>query len=106
VFGLIVRCELKSGSHGRFDELVAEVVRMARKQPQGLIAYSCHPVSGLADSRIFIELYEDHVAFVEFGRRPDIRRFVDARDALLAEAPRVDFVESPVGGALLYFGRT
>jgi quinol monooxygenase YgiN len=104
VFGVIVRCELKSGSSGRFDELVADLVRTARKRPDGLIAYSCHPVSGKAQSRVFIELYKDHVAFIEFGQRPDIRALVEERDALLGEASRVDLLESPIGGSMLFFG--
>lgn len=104
MFGVIVRCELKSGSGGRFDELVADLRRTARKRPDGLIAYSCHPVSGKADSRVFIELYADHVAFVEFGQRSDIRALVEKRDALLAEPSRVDLLEDPVGGSMLFFG--
>jgi quinol monooxygenase YgiN len=104
VFGLIVRCELKSGSGGRFDELVSDLIRTARKRPDGLIAYSCHPVSGKPGSRVFIELYKDHVAFVEFGQRPDIRALVEERDALLVEPSRVDLLEGPIGGSMLFFG--
>lgn len=103
VFGLIVRCELKAGNGGQFDILAADLLRAARKKPNGIIALSCHPVSGKADSRVFIELYVDHVAFVEFGQRPEARRFAQRRHALLAEPPRIDRLEDPVGGSGLFF---
>jgi quinol monooxygenase YgiN len=104
VFGLIVRCELKSGSGGRFDELAADLLRAARQQHDGLVAISCHAVSGRADSRVFIEMYVDHVAFIEFGQRPEARRFAQERHALLAQPPRIDLLEDPVGGSFLFFG--
>ena len=81
-----------------------ELVETTRKEPGGLIAYSCQPVSGMADSRVVFELYADHLAFIQFGQRPDIRRLIEARDVLLAEPRRVEFLEDPIGGSLLYFG--
>ena len=104
MFGAISRCEVKADSGDRFDELVGDLVRIAHKRPDGIVAYSCHPVSGKALSRVFIELYRDHVAFVEFGQRPDIRALVEARDALLVEPANVDLLESPIGGSVLFFG--
>jgi len=104
VFGLVTRCELRSDGDARFDELVEDLLRSARQEPAGLIAYSCHRVSGKPDSRVVFELYADHLAFVEFGQRPDIRRIVDEQDVFLLRPRRVDFLEDPVGGSLLYFG--
>ena len=103
VFGILSRCELKSGSRDKFDRLVTQF-ETARKEPGGLIAYSCPPVSGLAESLVVFELYADHLAFIQFGQRQDIRGLIETRDALLAEPRRVEFLEDPIGGSLLYFG--
>ena len=104
VFGILGRCELKSGSRDKFDRLVTQFMETARKEPGGLIAYSCQPVSGLAESLVVFELYADHLAFIQFCQRQDIRGLIETRDALLAEPRRAEFLEDPIGGCLLYFG--
>jgi hypothetical protein len=49
-------------------------------------------------------MYADHVAFIEFGRRPEARRFAQERHDLLSEPPRIDLLEDPLGGSILFFG--
>ncbi len=98
MFGLIIRCELKSGTSDEFDGLVAKLAATIRKQPGGVLAFSCHRVSGLGNSRIMIELFTDHVAFLEFEQRAEVRSFDTGRDPLNAQPPRVDFMEDTVAG--------
>ena len=94
----MIRCELKSGASDEFDGLVAKLTPTIHMQPGGVVAFSCHRVSGRSNSRIMIELFTDHVAFLEFEQRAEVRSFDADRDSLNAEPPRVDFIEDTVGG--------
>ena len=98
LFGLVIRCELRSDASDEFDGVVKRLVAAIRKEPHGVAAFSCHRVTGLNHSRIIIELFPDHVAFLEFGQRPEVRTFEANRERLQAGPPRVDFVEDSVAG--------
>ena len=87
---------MKAEAIQEFDSLVAKLAQAIRKRQDGVASFACYRVSGMANSRIVIELFVDHVAFIQFDQRPEARDFDSRQEAMLAETRRVDFLEDPV----------
>jgi len=93
MFGLMVRFTCKDeASAEAFDRLVAETVEQIRRHEPGTIVYAVHRVDGRPLQRIFYELYADRAAFDAHERTEHTRRFLAARDELLASV-EVDWLD-------------
>ncbi|QXJ22534.1 antibiotic biosynthesis monooxygenase [Actinomadura graeca] len=85
MFGLMVRFTCKDeDSAEAFDRLVAETIRKIETEEPGTLVYAVHGVDGQPLQRIFYELYRDRSAFDAHEEQEHVRRFLDARDELLA----------------------
>ncbi|MFF9768389.1 putative quinol monooxygenase [Streptomyces sp. NPDC014636] len=73
---LCVRFTLREGAGEPFDDLVRETTAAIRAHEPGTLVYACSEVEGAPELRVFFELYADHGAFEEHGRRPHIRHFL------------------------------
>ncbi|WP_131742126.1 putative quinol monooxygenase [Actinomadura roseirufa] len=93
MFGLVVRftCKDEDGADA-FDQLVAETVSKIKTEEPGTLVYAVHKVDGQPLQRMFYELYRDQAAFDAHEKQPHTRRFLSAREELLAstEVDRLD----------------
>lgn len=97
MFGLMVRFTCKDeASAAAFDLLVGETIEKIREgEPQTLV-YASHRVDGQPLQRIFYELYRDRSAFDAHEEQEHTRRFLAAREELLASV-EVDWLELQSG---------
>lgn len=85
MFGLMVRFTCKDeASAEAFDRLVAETIEQIRLHEPGTIVYASHQVDGKPLERVFYELYADRAAFDAHEQTEHTRRFLAAREELLA----------------------
>jgi quinol monooxygenase YgiN len=97
MFGLMVRFTCKDEeSAGRFDQLVSETIDKIETDEPGTLIYAVHKVDGQPLQRIFYELYRDRAAFDAHEEQDHVRRFLSARDDLLASV-EVDWLGLQVG---------
>lgn len=97
MFGLMVRFTCKDEeSAGTFDQLVAETVEKIKTDEPGTLVYAVHRVDGRPLQRIFYELYRDRAAFDAHEEQGHTRRFLGARDDLLASV-EVDWLDFQTG---------
>ena len=96
VFGVVTRSEVKPEATEEFDSLVAKLAQAIRKERGGVASFGCYRVSGMANTRVVIELFVDHIAFLQFEQRPEVRAIDSRQEGLLVKARRVDFLEDPV----------
>jgi quinol monooxygenase YgiN len=75
-----------------FDTLVGETIEAIRRHEPGTIVYASHRVDGQPLQRIFYELYQDRDAFDAHEQTEHTRRFLAARDELLASV-EVDWLD-------------
>ncbi|MEV0350516.1 antibiotic biosynthesis monooxygenase [Nonomuraea sp. NPDC050680] len=93
MFGLMVRFTCKDeASATTFDTLVGETIEAIRRHEPGTIVYASHRVDGQPLQRIFYELYQDRDAFDAHEQTEHTRRFLAARDELLASV-EVDWLD-------------
>jgi Uncharacterized conserved protein len=93
MFGLVVRFTCKDeASAEAFDRLVAETIEQIRRHEPGTIVYAAHRVDGRPLQRIFYELYADRAAFDAHEQTEHTRRFLAAREDLLASV-EVDWLD-------------
>ena len=96
MFALVVRFNLTDeNAAGRFDALVADLLPQIAAHEPGTLTYAVHTVHDAPHSRLFYECYSDRDAFEEHERQPHTAHFLQAKDALLADA-RVEFL-TPTG---------
>lgn len=96
MFALVVRFNLlDENAATRFDELVADLLPQIAAHEPGTLTYAVHTVHDAPNSRLFYECYSDRDAFEEHERQPHTAHFLQAKDALLADA-RVEFL-TPTG---------
>ena len=96
MFALVVRFNLTDeNAAARFDELVAELLPQIAAHEPGTLTYAVHTVQDAPLSRLFYECYRDRDALDEHERQPHTAHFLQAKDALLADA-RVEFL-TPTG---------
>ena len=96
MFALVVRFNLTDeNAAARFDALVADLLPQIAAHEPGTLTYAVHTVHDAPNSRLFYECYRDHDAFEEHERQPHTAHFLQAKDALLADA-RVEFL-TPTG---------
>ena len=79
-----------------FDRLVAETIEQIRLHEPGTIVYASHRVDGKPLERIFYELYADRAAFDAHEQTEHTRRFLAAREDLLASV-EVDWLRLQAG---------
>jgi quinol monooxygenase YgiN len=96
LFALVVRFEVKAGSVAAFDRLTTETLRGIREDETGTLLYVTCAVGDDANSRVFLEIYRDEMAFREHEARPHTRRFLAEREPLI-DSFRVEFL-SPLDG--------
>ncbi|MET8158904.1 antibiotic biosynthesis monooxygenase [Sphaerisporangium sp. NPDC005289] len=97
MFGLVVRFTCKDeASAEAFDQLVAETIEKIRTEEPGTLVYASHLVEGQPLQRIFYELYRDRAAFDTHEEQEHTRRFLGARDELLASV-EVDWLSLQTG---------
>jgi quinol monooxygenase YgiN len=85
MFGLMVRFTCQDEpSAAAFDRLVSETIDQIRAHEPGTLLYVSHRVDGQPLQRIFYELYRDRAAFDAHEQTPHTKRFLAARDDLLA----------------------
>ncbi|MFC4530265.1 putative quinol monooxygenase [Sphaerisporangium dianthi] len=97
MFGLVVRFTCKDeASAAAFDQLVAETIEKIRAEEPGTLVYASHLVEGQPLQRIFYELYRDRAAFDTHEEQEHTRRFLGARDELLASV-EVDWLSLQTG---------
>ncbi|SEG91055.1 Quinol monooxygenase YgiN [Thermomonospora echinospora] len=97
MFGLVVRFTCKDeASAEEFDRLVGETVEKIRELEPGTFVYATHRVEGQPLQRIFYELYRDREAFDAHEAQEHTKRFLGARDELLASV-EVDWLELQAG---------
>jgi quinol monooxygenase YgiN len=93
MFGLMVRFTCTDEqSAGKFDRLVAETIEKIKTDEPGTLVYTSHRVDGAPLQRIFYELYRDRAAFDAHEQQEHTRRFLAAREELLAST-EVDFLD-------------
>jgi quinol monooxygenase YgiN len=93
MFGLMVRFTCTDEqSADAFDRLVAETIEKIRTEEPGTLVYTSHRVDGAPLQRIFYELYCDRAAFDAHEEQAHTRRFLAAREELLAST-EVDFLD-------------
>ncbi|NVI88071.1 putative quinol monooxygenase [Actinomadura sp. BRA 177] len=97
MFGLMVRFTCKDeASAGAFDQLVSETIGKIETQEPGTLVYAVHKVDGQPLQRIFYELYRDRAAFDAHEEQEHVKRFLGAREELLASVV-VDWLDLQVG---------
>jgi quinol monooxygenase YgiN len=97
MFGLVVRFTCKDEQSARaFDQLVSETVDKIRTDEPGTLVYAVHKVDGQPLQRMFYELYRDRAAFDAHEEQAHTRRFLGARDELLASV-EVDWLDLQTG---------
>ncbi|MFC4591843.1 putative quinol monooxygenase [Sphaerisporangium corydalis] len=97
MFGLVVRFTCKDeASAAAFDQLVGETIEKIREGEPGTLVYASHLVEGQPLLRIFYELYRDRAAFDTHEEQEHTRRFLAARDELLASV-EVDWLSLQSG---------
>ncbi len=97
MFGLLVRFTCKDqASAEAFDQLVSQTIEKIREAEPGTLVYAAHRVEGQPLQRIFYELYRDRAAFDAHEEQEHTRRFLGARDDLLASV-EVDFLQLQAG---------
>ncbi|MBO2440298.1 antibiotic biosynthesis monooxygenase [Actinomadura nitritigenes] len=97
MFGLVVRFTCKDEQSARaFDQLVSETVDKIRTDEPGTLVYAVHKVDGQPLQRMFYELYRDRAAFDAHEEQTHTRRFLGARDELLASV-EVDWLDLQTG---------
>ncbi|MER7542134.1 antibiotic biosynthesis monooxygenase [Spirillospora sp. NPDC127506] len=97
MFGLMVRFTCKDeASAGAFDQLVNETIGKIETQEPGTLIYAVHKVDGQPLQRIFYELYQDRAAFDAHEEQEHVKRFLSAREELLASV-EVDWLDLQVG---------
>ncbi|MEO3811459.1 antibiotic biosynthesis monooxygenase [Sphaerisporangium sp. B11E5] len=97
MFGLMVRFTCKDeASAAAFDQLVGETIEKIREEEPGTLVYASHLVEGQPLQRIFYELYRDRSAFDAHEEQEHTRRFLAARDELLASV-EVDWLSLQTG---------
>ncbi|TYB49324.1 putative quinol monooxygenase [Actinomadura chibensis] len=97
MFGLVVRFTCKDEANARaFDQLVADTVEKIETEEPGTLVYAVHKVDGQPLQRIFYELYRDRAAFDAHEQQEHTRRFLAARQELLASV-EVDWLDLQVG---------
>lgn len=97
MFGLVVRFTCKDeDSASAFDRLVAETIGKIETEEPGTLVYAVHRVDGQPLQRIFYELYRDRAAFDAHEEQEHVRRFLGAREELLASV-EVDWLDLQVG---------
>lgn len=97
MFGLMVRFTCKDEeSAGWLDQLVSETIGKIETEEPGTLIYAVHKVDGQPLQRIFYELYRDRAAFDAHEEQDHVRRFLSARDDLLASV-EVDWLGLQVG---------
>ena len=97
MFGLMVRFTCKDqASAEAFDQLVSQTIKKIRESEPGTLVYAAHRVEGQPLQRIFYELYQDRAAFDAHEEQEHTRRFLGARDDLLASI-EVDFLQLQAG---------
>jgi len=97
MFGLMVRFTCKDeASAGAFDQLVNETIGKIETQEPGTLVYAVHRVDGQPLQRIFYELYRDRAAFDAHEEQEHVKRFLGAREELLASV-EVDWLDLQVG---------
>jgi quinol monooxygenase YgiN len=93
MFGLMVRFTCTDEqSASAFDRLVAETIDKIKTDEPGTLLYTSHRVDGAPLQRIFYELYRDRAAFDAHEQQAHTRRFLSAREELLASV-EVDFLD-------------
>jgi quinol monooxygenase YgiN len=90
-FALVVRFTVRPGSEEAFDTLTAATTAAIRASEPGTLVYACHRVDQAPQQRIFYELYRNRAAFDTHEEQPHVRRFLQAREALLEDVA-VDFL--------------
>lgn len=96
MFALVVRFNLlDENAAARFDELVADLLPQIAAHEPGTLTYAVHTVHDAPNSRLFYECYRDRDALDEHERQPHTAHFLQAKDALLADA-RVEYL-TPTG---------
>jgi len=99
MFALVVRFELRDeAAAAAFDELLGTALPQIEQEP-GTLVYLTHSVEGEPLVRIFYELYADRDAFVAHEAYEHTRRFLIAKDELLAGV-RVEFLGQPAGAGI------
>lgn len=97
MFGLMVRFTCKDETTAdAFDQLVGETIGKIETEEPGTLVYAVHRVDGQPLQRIFYELYRDRAAFDTHEEQEHVRRFLGAREALLASV-EVDWLDLQVG---------
>ncbi|MDP9848322.1 putative quinol monooxygenase [Streptosporangium lutulentum] len=97
MFGLMVRFTCKDeASAEAFDQLVGETIEKIRDGEPGTLVYASHRVDGQPLQRIFYELYRDRAAFDTHEEQEHTRRFLAAREELLAST-EVDWLTLQTG---------
>jgi quinol monooxygenase YgiN len=97
MFGLMVRFTCKNeASATAFDQLVGETIEKIRDSEPGTLVYASHRVDGQPLQRIFYELYRDRSAFDSHEEQEHTRRFLAAREELLASV-EVDWLTLQTG---------
>jgi quinol monooxygenase YgiN len=97
MFGLMVRFTCKDAQTAdAFDRLVAETIEKIRMGEPGTLVYASHRVDGQPLQRIFYELYRDRAAFDAHEEQEHTRRFLTAREELLAST-EVDWLDLQAG---------
>ncbi len=97
MFGLVVRFTCKDqASAATFDQLVSDTISKIRESEPGTVIYASHRVDGQPLQRIFYELYRDRSAFDAHEEQEHTRRFLAAREELLASV-EVDWLELQSG---------
>ncbi|HWB38528.1 MAG TPA: antibiotic biosynthesis monooxygenase [Rugosimonospora sp.] len=97
MFGLMVRFTCKDEASTRaFDQLVSETIGKIETQEPGTLVYAVHKVDGQPLQRIFYELYQDRAAFDAHEEQEHVKRFLGAREELLASV-EVDWLDLQVG---------
>ncbi|MEU0520598.1 antibiotic biosynthesis monooxygenase [Streptosporangium sp. NPDC006007] len=97
MFGLMVRFTCKDqASAEAFDQLVSQTIEKIRESEPGTLVYAAHRVEGQPLQRIFYELYRDRAAFDAHEEQEHTRRFLGARDDLLASI-EADFLQLQAG---------
>ncbi|MEV8633778.1 antibiotic biosynthesis monooxygenase [Streptosporangium sp. NPDC051023] len=97
MFGLMVRFTCKDqASAEAFDQLTGQTIEKIRENEPGTLVYAAHHVEGQPLQRIFYELYRDRAAFDAHEEQEHTRRFLGARDDLLASI-EVDFLHLQAG---------
>ena len=99
MLALVVRFDLRDqAAAALFDELLATALPQIEQEP-GTLIYLTHTVEDEPLVRVFYELYADRDAFIAHEAYEHTRRFLTAKDELLAGV-RVEFLGEPAGAGI------